>query len=45
MKISEILKETQQDVYVNLERLKRKAAAEQKQTTKADHHEKINLRK
>ncbi|CAM2078888.1 MAG: Phage protein [uncultured Clostridium sp.] len=33
MEISEILKETQQDVYINLERLKRKAEAR----TKANH--------
>ena len=33
MEISEILKETQQDVYINLERLKRKVAAR----TKANH--------
>lgn len=35
MKISEILKETQQDVYVNLERLKRKAAARTKANDKS----------
>lgn len=34
MEISEILKETQQDVYVNLERFKRKAAVKTKGNNK-----------
>lgn len=40
MKISEILKETQQDVYVNLERLKRKAVAR----TKANYKRRTSLK-
>jgi hypothetical protein len=38
MEISEILKETQPDVYINLERLKRKATAR----TKANHKRRLS---
>lgn len=40
MEISEILKETQQDVYINLERLKRKAVAR----TKTNHKRRTSLK-
>lgn len=40
MEISEILKETQQDVYIKLDRLKRKAVAR----TKANHKRRTSLK-